>query len=80
MQAALAKVLGIFSDSVKAKMTAAAEGEPEAQLSAPVSSLIEAVGKIIHRKIVVKAESALSGRLGTPDFGVVVGGRVVRVH
>ena len=74
MQAALAKALREFADAVKAKTGAAADGEPEAQLSAPVSSLIDAVGRIVHRKIVVKAESALGKRLGIPDFAVVADG------
>ncbi len=74
MQAAFANALRTFADSISAKMMAAAEGEPEAQLSGPVSHLLEAVGGIIHRKVVVKAESALSDRLGVPDFAVVADG------
>ena len=74
MDNALRVTLRAFADAVKQKVAANAEGEPEAQLSGPVSSLIEAIGKIIHRKIVAKAESRLGDRLGIPDFGVVVDG------
>nr|HRJ50440.1 N-6 DNA methylase [Phycisphaerales bacterium] len=72
MHDALAEAIRAFADNVKAKVSANATGEPEAQLSGPVSTLIEAIGKIIHRKIVAKAESATENRLGIPDFGVVV--------
>jgi len=72
MHDALAVAIRTFADNVKAKVSANAQGEPEAQLSGPVSTLIEAVGKVIHRKIVAKAESATKDRLGIPDFGVVV--------
>ena len=72
MQDALAAAVRTFADAVRAKVAANAAGEPEAQLSGPVSTLIEAIGKIIHRKIVAKAESATKDRMGIPDFGVVV--------
>ncbi len=74
MDNALRVSLRAFADTVKEKVAANAEGEPEAQLSGPVSSLIESIGQIIHRKIIAKAESKLGDRLGIPDFGVVVGG------
>lgn len=63
-----------YADAVKAKVSAHAAGEPEAQLSGPVSTLIEGVGKVIHRKIVAKAESRLGDRLGIHDSGLVVDG------
>ena len=71
MQDVLLHALREFADSVEAKFSANAEGEAEAQLSAPVSALIEQVGRIIHRRIVAKAESTLGYRLGIPDFGVL---------
>jgi hypothetical protein len=74
MQNAINQALHTFADNVRAKVTANAEGEAEAQLSAPVSMLVEGIGKIIHRKIVAKAESALGDRLGIPDFGILVDG------
>lgn len=74
MDAEIAKALRTFADNVKAKVTANAAGEPEAQLSGPVSSLLESLGKINHRKIVAKPESQLGDRLGIPDFGLVVDG------
>ncbi len=74
MEAELLKALCTFAESVRSKVSANADGEAEAQLSGPVSSLLEAIGKIIHRKIVAKAESRLGDRLGIPDFGLVVDG------
>jgi hypothetical protein len=74
MQDAILQALRTFAEAVKAKVSANAEGEAEAQLSGPVSSLLEAVGKIVHRTIVAKAESRLGDRMGIPDFGVVVDG------
>lgn len=74
MQAELLQAVRTFADNVKAKVSANAEGEAEAQLSGPVSSLLEALGKIVHRKIVAKAESRLGERLGIPDFALVVDG------
>lgn len=74
MDAELLVALRTFADAVKAKVSANAEGEAEAQLSGPVSSLLESIGTIIHRRIVAKAESRLGDRLGIPDFGVVVDG------
>lgn len=74
MEAELLKILRRFANGVKGKASANAAGEAEAQLSGPVSSLLEAIGKIVHRKIVAKAESRLGDRLGIPDFGLVVDG------
>jgi len=72
MHDALAAAIRSFADNVKANVSANAAGEPEAQLSGPVKALIEAIGAVIHRKVVAKAESATRDRLGIPDFGVVV--------
>jgi hypothetical protein len=70
----LLNALRDFADSVKARFTANAAGEPEAQLSGPVSSLLERAGAILGRKIVAKPESKLRDRLGIPDFGILVDG------
>jgi len=74
MQEALTEALRTCADAIKAKVSANAEGEPEAQLSGPVSALIEEAGRIIGSKVVAKAESRLADRLGIPDFGVLVDG------
>ncbi len=74
MNEAILAALMTFADSVKAKFSAAAAGEPEAQLSGPVSHLIEVIGRILSRTIVAKAESRLGDRLGIPDFGVLADG------
>lgn len=72
MQDGLAGALRTFADGVKAKCAANAEGEAEAQLSAPVSVLFESLGKVLHGSVVAKAESRTHNRLGIPDFAVVV--------
>jgi hypothetical protein len=66
MQPDILQALRTFADKVKAKVSANAPGEPEAQLSAPVATLIEDFGKIIHRNLVAKAESALGDLFGNP--------------
>jgi hypothetical protein len=74
MQNAIFRALRDFADKVKARFSTPFAGEPEAQLSGPASSLLEAVGTLIHRQVVAKAESKLGDRLGIPDFGVVADG------
>lgn len=70
----MARALAEFAGSVSAKFSAAASGEPEAQLSGPVSTLIEAAGRALHRTVIAKAESITPDRLGIPDFAVVIDG------
>ncbi|MBL9000102.1 MAG: N-6 DNA methylase [Phycisphaerae bacterium] len=74
MEAELLVALREFAEAVKVRFSANAQGEPEAQLTGPVSSLFDAVGTIVHRRIVAKAESRLGDRPGIPDFGLVVDG------
>jgi len=57
-----------FAESLTAKFSARASGEPEDQLKSPVDQLFAAYGKIVSRKIVLKGESTLHSRLGRPDF------------
>lgn len=74
MENALLEALRAFAESVKAKLAANAEGELEAQLSGPISMLVERLEEDFQRRIVAKAESSLGYRLGIPDFGVLVDG------
>jgi len=57
-----------FAAQVTKKFSAQAPGEPEDQLRTPVDTLFSAFGDITLRNIVLKGESALSDRLGKPDF------------
>jgi hypothetical protein len=74
MQQAILRALRTFAAAVQGRFSARAAGEAEAQLAAPVSTVIEDFGRIIHRPIVAKAESALGDRLGIPDYGILVDG------
>jgi hypothetical protein len=60
--------LQAFAESLTAKFSAMASGEPEDQLKSPVDQLFAAYGKIVSRNIVLKGESTLHSRLGRPDF------------
>lgn len=50
-----------------------AAGEPEDQLRGPLENLLTDVGKAFGHKVVAKGESRLHGRLGRPDYAVLVG-------
>lgn len=57
-----------FADSVKTKFALGGSGEPEDQLRAPIETLFEAFGQIIHRETVLTGEPHLKEQLGKPDF------------
>ncbi|OQY30210.1 MAG: hypothetical protein B6244_01210 [Candidatus Cloacimonetes bacterium 4572_55] len=57
-----------FSSQLTAKFSAYAAGEPEDQLKSPVDQLLTAYGELGQKKLVLKGESTLAGRLGRPDF------------
>ncbi len=57
-----------FADSIKTKFALGGSGEPEDQLRAPIETLFEAFGQIIHRETILTGEPHLKERLGTPDF------------
>jgi hypothetical protein len=57
-----------FADLVRTKFALGGLGEPEDQLRAPIETLFEAFGRIIHREIVLTGEPHLKERLGKPDF------------
>lgn len=61
-----------FAASVATKMKALAAGEPEDQLRGPLETLLAEVGEILGRTTLAKGESQLPGRLGRPDYAVLV--------
>jgi len=61
-----------FAAAVRAKTKALARGAPEDQLRGPLENFLTSVGKAIGRQIVAKGESQLAGRLGRPDYAVLV--------
>ena len=71
---ALHEGLAEFAASLTAKLTAHAAGEPEDQLKAPVDKLLKDFAAAIGIDLVAKGESQLEGRLGRPDFVILIGG------
>ena len=62
-----------FASSVTANFKAFAPGEPEAQLTNPTEAFLSATGKALgYKHFVAKRESQLRGRLGRPDYAVLV--------
>lgn len=64
--------LTVFATAVNAKLSALAAGEPEDQLRAPTERLLEDAGSALGKTVVPKGESRLPGRLGKPDYAVLV--------
>lgn len=63
-----------FAVDVTAKLTARARGQPEDQLRGPLETLLKAAGVSLSKAVVAKGESRLEGRLGRPDYAVLVDG------
>jgi hypothetical protein len=61
-----------FGATVATKIKGLAAGEPEDQLRAPLETFLTEVGKVIGHSVVPKGESLLAGRLGRPDYAVLV--------
>jgi hypothetical protein len=59
-----------FASQVFDKFAAHATGDPEDQLKSPVDILLRSYGKVRSKKLILKGESSLEGRLGKPDFAV----------
>lgn len=70
----LHEALAAFAESLTAKFSAHAAGEPEDQLKAPTEGLLHAFAAAAGLQLVAKGESQLEGRLGRPDFVILVGG------
>lgn len=66
--------LKTFAKSVQSKLSALAVGEPEEQLRAPAETLLQAAGTALGKSVLAKGETLLPGRLGKPDYAVLVGG------
>jgi hypothetical protein len=66
--------LRTFANTVQAKLSALAAGEPEEQLRAPTEALFQAAGAALGQSVIAKGETLLPGRLGKPDYAVLVGG------
>ena len=60
--------LHTFADTLQARATGPARGEPEAQLSGPVSILLETFGEMLGSRLTLQAEVRAADRLGIPDF------------
>lgn len=63
-----------FAESITHKMTPPFQGEPEDQLRAPFETFIKEAGQALGKSIVSKGEIRLPGRLGKPDYGILVSG------
>lgn len=68
----LHEALTQFADTLTQKISAHAAGEPEDQLKGPVEQLLHAFAASAGLSLVAKGESQLEGRLGRPDFVVLV--------
>jgi len=66
-------ILERFADDVQCKLSAAASGEPEDQLRAPMERLLTEAGQSFDLQVIAKGESRLPG-IGRPDYAVLVGG------
>lgn len=63
-----------FAGSVSLKTRGITPGQPEDQLRAPLETLLAVAGRAFGLEVVAKGESLLPGRLGRPDYAVLVGG------
>jgi len=63
-----------FAVDVTTKFAARAPGQPEDQLRGPLETLLKAAGVSLSKAVVAKGESMLAGRLGRPDYAVLVDG------
>jgi len=61
-----------FAAAVRSKLTALAAGEPEDQLRGPTEALLAAAGATFGKSVIPKGETLLPGRLGKPDYAVLV--------
>ncbi len=68
-----------FVQRVRQKLSGPIEGEPEDQLRAPLESLLEGYGKLTGKSIVCKGETRLAGRLGKPDYSILVDGALAGI-
>lgn len=57
-----------FAAALHARATGPARGEPEAQLSAPVNTLLETLSTALKSPVTLQAEVRAEDRLGIPDY------------
>jgi hypothetical protein len=74
MAEGLDQALQEFASAVQEKLAALAPGEPEDQMRAPTERLLRDAGVALGKGVVAKGESLLPGRLGKPDYAVLVDG------
>lgn len=72
----LLEPLKAFAKTLTAKFSARSEGQPEAQLKAPIEHLLKAYSDLVAQKIVLKDESSVE-RLGRPDYAVEKDGLLI---
>jgi len=71
---AIFEALQKFAISITQKMTPPFRGEHEDQLRAPFETFMQDVGHVLSVNLVSKGETHLPGRLGKPDYGILVSG------
>ena len=72
MKTSIYKALQEFSASVTAKSTPTTPGEPEEQLRRPFETFMEDAAEALGWKVVCKGETPLPGRIGRPDYAVLI--------
>jgi hypothetical protein len=68
----IGQALQQFATAVAAKSKGLAAGEPEDQLRGPLENFLASTGQATDRNVVAKGESLLEGRIGRPDYAVLV--------
>ncbi|MCK4787569.1 MAG: N-6 DNA methylase, partial [Desulfobacteraceae bacterium] len=63
-----------FAHNVTAKAGGVLIGEPEDQLRSPIEIFLQNVGKALGHEIIIAGEVPLPGRLGQPDYAILVDG------
>ena len=61
-----------FADAVTVKTKALTPGEPEDQLRAPFEVFMEEIGHALALGVVCVGETRLAGRLGKPDYAILM--------
>ena len=72
METSIYEALQEFSASVTAKSTPTTPGGPEEQLRGPFENFMADAAKTLGWKVVCKGETPLPGRIGRPDYAVLI--------
>jgi len=70
------EILQEYADAVRSTTRAAAAGEPESQLAAPVQRLLQEAGRALGRRLTIVPETSVRG-LGQPDLCVEDDGHLI---